>query len=581
VNNQSKMGVEKSLEGFDEAMAKVLEDWNVPGFGVGIVIEDELVLARGYGYRDYEQKLPFTPQTLCPIASNTKLFTAVAVGMVVEEGKLTWDKPVSEAVPAMRFQNDDLTQNVTVRDMLSHRTGITRHDSMWYKSDFTRAELFHKLRFMEPQAPLRTQYLYNNLMYAAVGYLIELQTGKTWETFLRERILEPLGMDNTCFAIAEMQQKPDFGVPFTERRDSFDLYRIPYYEEMAGVAPCGAMISNIEEMAHWVTSLLNDGKFQDTQIIPASVLNATMEPAIAIANPELKSKGYREILHPACGMGRRMLVYRGHLLTYHGGAINGFRSQVSMMPHEKIGVMVFVIGDHAAPIHDAISFNIYERLLGMAETPWLTRRLEERLENKKAGTEMRAKAGSDRIPDTRPSHALADYAAEYENEAYGTLKIKQHGDQLQFDFHKLIYPLTHYHYDRFDTPDDEYYGKFSVNFSTNPQGDVDRVTMSLDEAEVVFTRRPETLETELLQQFAGEYILPDKSVLTVKYTGDAELILIAPPAPQAKLIPYKGSKFRHQQFSDVLIEFVMNNDSVQAVKYIRPSGEQVFPRKTS
>src|SRR5258708_15530450 len=142
--------VSKKLEGFDDYMAKVLKDWNGPGIAVGIVAGDKLVFAKGYGYRDYEKKLPFTPGTVCPIASNTKLFTAVAAGMLVEDGKLTWDKPVRESVPTLRFYNEQLNNTVTLRDMLSHRTGITRHDTIWFKSDFSRNELFERLKNLAP-----------------------------------------------------------------------------------------------------------------------------------------------------------------------------------------------------------------------------------------------------------------------------------------------------------------------------------------------------------------------------------------------------------------------------------------------
>jgi CubicO group peptidase (beta-lactamase class C family) len=241
--------VARKLEGFDDYMAKVLKDWNGPGIGVGIVVADKLVFAKGYGYRDYEKKLPFTPGTVCPIASNTKLFTAVAAGMLVEEGKLNWDKPVRESVPTIRFNNEQLNNTVTLRDMLSHRTGITRHDTIWYKSDFTRKELFDRLKYLEPQEPMRQAFLYNNLMFAGVGYMIELQSGKTWEQFVRDRILQPLEMRSTGYTIAEMVKQPEHGVGFTEKRDSFDLYRIPYYEDIEGVAPCGAIVSNIEDLS--------------------------------------------------------------------------------------------------------------------------------------------------------------------------------------------------------------------------------------------------------------------------------------------------------------------------------------------
>src|SRR3954471_14307777 len=136
--------VAKKLEGFDAFMDKTLKDWNAPGIGVGVVVEDKLVFAKGYGYRDYEKKLPITPSTLFPIASNTKLFTAIAAGFLVEEGKLTWNRPIRESVPSIQFYNDYLNNTITLRDMLSHRTGITRHDSIWYKADYSEQELFQR-----------------------------------------------------------------------------------------------------------------------------------------------------------------------------------------------------------------------------------------------------------------------------------------------------------------------------------------------------------------------------------------------------------------------------------------------------
>ena len=178
--------ISKKLKGFDEYMEKALKDWNTPGACVGIVVKDKLVFAKGYGYRDYGKKLPVTPNTLYQIASNTKLFTTVAAGLLVEDGKLDWDKPVKEFVPTIKFYNSDLDNSVTLRDMLAHRTGISRHDLIWYKSDFSRKDLFDRLKYLEPSQPIRTGFLYNNLMYVSAGYIIELKSGKTWEEFVQE-----------------------------------------------------------------------------------------------------------------------------------------------------------------------------------------------------------------------------------------------------------------------------------------------------------------------------------------------------------------------------------------------------------
>lgn len=567
------------LQGFDTYMEQVVKDWNTPGIGVGIVINDKLVFAKGYGYRDYEKKLPFLPSTLCQIASNSKLFTAVAAGMLVEEGKLTWDKPVRESVPTIQFYNDPLNNNVTLRDMLSHRTGVTRHDLIWFKSDFTRKQLFEKLKYLEPQVPMRETFLYNNLMFSAVGQIIELKSGKTWEQFVRERILEPLDMSSTGYTISDMLKHPDYGVPFREKRDSFELYKIPYYEDTEGVAPAGAIISNIDELSHWLIALMNDGKYHGKQVLPANVLKATLQPAIGLPNTLGESQGYWEILNPAYGMGRQTASYRGRLITYHGGDLPGFHSQISLMPNDRIGVIVLVIGDHSAPLYNIVSYNVYERLLGMDQTPWSRRRLEQRLANKKAGTEARAKAGADRVANTKPSHLLANYGGEYENPAYGILKIGVKDNQLQFGFHEFQFPMTHFHYDRFDTPDDEQYGKFSVNFRTNPQGDIDGAVISLDEAEVVFTRRPETLDPKLLEKLAGVYLTPAHIKFQVLYQPGVGLSLVFPGGPPLKLTPVKGLQFRTPQFSDEIFEFVMENDQVKALKVRDPSGELSYSRQ--
>src|SRR5258706_34679 len=371
--------ITSKLNGFDSYMEQVLKDWNTPGIGVGIVVNDKLVFAKGYGYRDYEKKLSFTPTTLCQIASNSKLFTAVSSGMLVEEGKLTWDKPVRESVPSIQFYNDQLNNNVTLRDMLSHRTGVTRHDLIWFKSPFTRKELFEKLKYLEPQEAMRETFLYNNLMYSAAGQSIELKSGKRWEEFVREKTFTQLDMGTTTFTISDMTQHADHGVPYREKRDSFELYKIPYYEDTEGVAPAVAIISNIDELSHWLIALMNDGKYNGKQVLPANVLKATLQPAIGLPNTLGEALGFWELLNPAYGMGRQTAAYRGHLITYHGGDLPGFHSQVSFMPNDKIGVIVLVISDHSAPLYNIVSYNVYERRLSTEQTARRHPRLPKRL----------------------------------------------------------------------------------------------------------------------------------------------------------------------------------------------------------
>ncbi len=567
--------IQKKLVGFDKEMEKNLKDWNMPGAGVGIVKNGKLVFVKGYGYRDYEKKLPITANTLFQIASNTKLFTSTAIGLLVNEGKLDWDKPIKTFVPSIQFYNNELNNTVTIKDMLSHRTGVTRHDLIWYKSDFNRTELFEKLKYLEPAQPLRQGFLYNNLMYAASGHIINLIEGKTWEQYVQEKLLNPLKMKSTFFSITDMLKQTDVFIPFNEQRDTTNLYKTSYMSETDGLGPAGSIVSNISDMSHWLAALMNKGKYDGIQVIPESVVNATMEPSIALPNP-LLDQGFTEILNPVYGMGRQTQSYRGHQIVMHGGDLRGIHSQISYMPQDSIGVIVFVIGDHSLR-YNSIVYNIYEHLLGLSITPWSERGLKNRDASKKQGREGRAKAMIGQVQHTKPSHSLSDYSGDFDNPAYGIINIAQKDTQMIFTLHNFHLPMHHFHYDRFDTKNDQEDGFYSMNYQTNPQGEIDRFIVSLDQGEVTFMKKPDAnLQTvETLVKYTGKYkigtnttnvFLKDKSHLFVKGTPDIELI------------PYKTNIFKTKQFADRTIEFVIENGKVIAMKQKNGSGEYVFKK---
>ena len=573
--------VEARLAGLDAAMEKILKDWNAPGVAVGVVVKDKLVFAKGYGYRDVGRKLPMTPKTLVQVASNTKLFTAVAAGMLVEEGKLEWDKPVRTFVPAIQFFNDDLNRSVTLRDMLAHRTGITRHDLIWYKSDFTRKELFERLKHLEPTTSPRQTYLYNNLMYAAVGHIIQLVSGTTWEDFTRERIFRPLGMDATIFRLSDMRANPDHGVPYAERRDSSDLYQLPFYEEQDGVAPAAAVISNVEDMSRWLIALMNEGRYQDRQVLPAKALKATLAPAMPQVNADLETFGYKELLNPVYGMGRNTAVYRGHTLASHGGALGGFYSQVSYLPQDGIGVIVLVDGGHCGPLPDVVSYGIYERMLGLDPTPWSDRRNEFRLKNKKANQAARGLAGGDQAKGTKPSHPLAGFAGEFVHPAYGLLQVTLRDGALRVGFRKADLPLNHYHFDRFDTPNDELHGQLSVNFRTNPQGEVDQAVMSLDQSEVTFDRRADALMSDPKAQarLVGTYEYPNGVKFQVLAKAGGRVALVAASGAETLLEPVRPWIYGLKAFADLRYEFTYQDGKVTALRISNPSGVYICARR--
>jgi hypothetical protein len=298
-----------------------------------------------------------------------------------------------------------------------------------------------------------------------------------------------------------------------------------------------------------------------------------------MTNGALENRGYKEMLNPVYGMGRWFASYRGHYLAYHGGDLPGFHSQVSCMPYDSIGVVVFVIGNHGAPLYNIISYNIYERLLGLDQTPWSARGIEDRMKGKSAGKEARAKSGAGRVPGTHPSHPIGDYAGEFENPAYGVITVTLKDTALWMDFHHMVLPLRHFHYDRFDSPDDEQFGLWSLNYLTNPQGDIDRIVTSLDEGEAAFVRKPDASlgDPKTLSRYTGKYVLAGGTVEVLLIDG--ALYLAAPGSPKLLLDPWKPGRFRVKQFSDLVIEFVEESGNVVAMKQADPSGEYRFERK--
>ena len=573
--NAQNINADQNLKDIDVTINKILKDWNVPGCGVGIVVKNKLVFAKGYGYRDLENKLPVTANTLFQIASNTKLFTATAIGFLVEDGKLDWDKPIKKYVPQIEFYNDELNANVTIRDMLSHRTGISRHDNIWYKSDFTRQQLFDRLKYLEPSIPLRQGYLYNNLMYAASGQIVEQLSGKTWEQFVTEKIFTPLNMDHSMYIVEDMKKKPDFATPYYEKRDTSILLPYPFYTKQQGLGPAGSIISDINDLSKWLIAQMHGGKYLNKQVIPSRIIKETLQPASLTASVPDK---YFENLNSIYGMGRGTSSYKGHYRTQHGGAIGGIFSNISFMPADSVGVIVFTNGAHAGQLPGIIANTLYDKLLGLEVTPWSDRALEDYLKNKATDREARIKPDVDRVLNTKPSHPIADYIGKYEDAAYGVMDIQVFDGNLQFTYNNTTLPLHHYHYDRFASIDDEIDGKWLLLFDTDAQGSIQNIKVSLDEKEVVFVRKADARLSDpaFLKKLEGAYELNGSTLNFV--ISNQELVITTSP-PQ-HLEPYKGTTFRIREFSDQTIEFILDKaDVATGFKFTSDGKIVVFMKK--
>ncbi len=565
----------EKLAGIDSTINKILKDWNVPGCGVGIVIKDKLVFAKGYGYRDLENKLPITPNTLFQIASNTKLFTATAIGFLVEEGKLEWDKPIKKYVPEIEFFSDELNLHVTMRDMLSHRTGISRHDNILIGSEFTRQQLFERLKYLEPSIPLRQGFLYNNLMYAASGHVVELLSGKTWEQYVTEKIFSPLTMVNSTFYLEEAKKKDEFAFSYYEKRESNTLQRYPFSIPSQGIGPAGSIVSSIDDLSKWVIAQLHGGKYLDKQVIPQNVIKETIQPASLSATVPDK---YFETLNSMYGMGRNTSSYKGHYRTEHGGSIGGIFSNITLLPADSVGVIVFSNAVHSRPLPVIITNILIDKLLDLEPTPWNERELMGYLKMKAMNQELLKKPDADRVLNTTPSHSLSDYVGLYEDAAYGVVEIQEIGGKLKFYFNDKKLFLQHYHYDRFVSEDDEINGKWSLLFGTDAQGAVQNIRMSLDEKEVVFSRKADAKLTNaaFLKNLEGTY---ESSGTTLNFVlSDGELVITSSP-PQ-HLEPFRNSTFRIREFSDRTIEFILDNANLSTGLKLTIGGKAVeFTKK--
>jgi CubicO group peptidase (beta-lactamase class C family) len=458
----------------DRYVDSLMKDWNIPGLAIGIVYKDQLIYAKGFGYRDLENKIPVQTTTLFPIASNTKLFTATTACMLAEEGKINLDKPVRNYLPSLNFSNDELNAKVTLRDMLSHRTGLPRYDGIWVASPFTRKQAVEKVAYMKPQLGFREGYLYNNMMYATAGAVLENVTGMSWEDLIRKRIFQPLQMSTSCFSNEDMWATSNFSWSYFEPDSTRKLAKEEYAAQSDALGPAGTIKSSVQDMSHWMIAQLNGGRYNGQQVLSSTAIKQTLIPN-NIADKEGK---WDELSNSLYCMGRVIQTYKGYKITTHTGSIDGFYSNLTFIPSENLGIFMVENGQRAGDLRGVMAFAIIDRLLGLTITPWSERYMKQYAEDRAANKRFDDSVAASQVQNTVPSHPLKDYAGVYLSPIYGELTIELENNQLYFLFRKQRSLLYHFHYDQFvteeahtDKPD------FRLNFLTNNKGEIDRISM--------------------------------------------------------------------------------------------------------
>jgi CubicO group peptidase (beta-lactamase class C family) len=568
-----------NLDGFDDFMAKAMTEFKVPGAAVAVVKDGKIVFAKGYGYRDVAHKLPVTGATLFPIASITKSFTVTALGTLVDQGRLDWDKPVREYLPGFRMYDPVATEQLSTRDMVTHRSGLPRHDLVWYSSSFTREQLVERLRYLEPNKPIRSKFQYNNLMFMTAGYLSGRIAGSSWEDLVRQRILEPLGMTNTKFSSEEARKTPDYALPYRKNRKT-EIVSVIEFSRWGDVGPAGAINSCIDDMAKYLLMHVNKGNAGGKQILGKNNADQMQSPQMVIQGSPL----FAEQSEETYGMGLFIEVYRGHKHVNHGGNLDGFSLELSFLPDDGIGVVVLT-NLSGTPLRDLVSYEVYDRLLGLPSIDWV-RRFRE-IERKGRDQELTAdkKGYTGRKMGTHPTHDLAEYTGEYRHPGYGTMAIRLDSDKLYMKLNDVERPLEHFHYDTFQVPENplDSFEKLRITFPTSDQGEIATLQANLESnvKEIVFTRAAEKrmFEKSFLRQFTGEYDAPERP-WTVSLSGESGLQLIFPGAPPRKLIPRHGTRFDVQDWTGVTLEFKQDAAGrANEVVVYTPDSAFVVPRK--
>ncbi|NUO82248.1 serine hydrolase [candidate division KSB1 bacterium] len=557
---------------FADSVRKV---WKVPGLGLAIVKNGEVIMSEGFGHRNVKEQLPVTSNTLFAIGSSSKAFTAMCVGILADEGKVEWDKPLRNYLPTFKLHDDFASARMTPRDLVTHRSGLPRHDMLWYGSSFTRKEMFERLQYLEPSKDFRTDYQYQNLMFMTAGYLVEQINGGTWEDFVRSRIFKPLGMTSSNFSVLESQKAADFALPYQEKKEV--VTQIPF-RDITAIGPAGSINSNLADMSKWVLLNLNKGKAGETQVLSEAGLVQMHTPYMAIAQP-LK---YTELSHNNYGLGWFIRSYRGHAQVSHGGNIDGFSALVSLFPQDNFGT-VLLTNLNGNPLPGIVNNYVSEVLLNLEPVDWHARVKADIDKAKEEGKKKEADEQATRKPDTKPSHALADYAGEFEHAGYGVLKISSDGKVLKGRFNAFTIAMEHWHYDVFrGTLLEDEEEKMLLSFLTNEKGDLDRVSVPLEPAvqPIIFTRKAsaQMFDPKFLAQFIGEYELSGQSV-TVALRGEKTLTLTVPGQPTYELEPYKDTEFNLKSLTGYSVKFTMEKGKATAVVFHQPNGVFTAVRK--
>jgi CubicO group peptidase (beta-lactamase class C family) len=433
-------------EGLEDYIAQSLADWEVPGLAICVVRGDEVVLSRGFGVRKLGEDAPVDEHTLFAIGSCSKAFTAAAVGMLVDEKKLAWDDRVQQHLPAFELFDPYATRELTVRDLLCHRVGLERGDMVWYATAYDRAEVMRRIRHLKPTWSFRSHYGYQNIMYLAAGEVVAAVSGKSWDDFIKQRFFLPLGMKSSTTSTCDLAAGANVANPHAKIDDKVEPIA---WRNIDNVGPAGSINSSVAEMANWVRMQLADGEFEGRRLISSEVIQETRMPQ-TLVRLEGRPKEFLPDAHfLAYGLGWSLHDYHDRKIVEHGGAIDGMRAKVALVPEEKLG-LVILSNLQRTSLPEALMFRVFDAYLGRDGRDWSAEFLATTKKFEAEADEQEQKRENERITDTKPSLALADFAGTYRQDLHGEITVTHEADQLKFQFGPaFLGNMEHWHLDTF------------------------------------------------------------------------------------------------------------------------------------
>jgi CubicO group peptidase (beta-lactamase class C family) len=462
--------LENDIESF---VHQAMQAWNVPGLALVIVKDDHIMLARGYGVREMDRPELVDEHTLFAIGSNTKAFTATAIGVLVQEGKLAWDDPVTKYLPDFQLYDSHTTQLITIRDLLCHRSGLgTWAGDVLLLSSYPTEEVVRRLRHIPPGYGFRAGYGYSNLMFITAGLVIEKVSGMSWDDFIRQRIFEPSGMTDSVTNPRYLKDRTNIAVPHEDVKSKLQTV---VQREDAHVGAAGSIHASISDIALWMRLQLNNGSLDGKQIVDSAIIAETRTPHTPIKLTDIERKLFPSRHFSAYGLGWFLSDIHGRFVVRHTGGVDGMLSCVTMIPEEKLGIAVFTNKlPNAAYV--VLPHYLTEKLLGVPSSDWIQSYIDLEKEGKEKEEEAKKKSDDSHAKDTRPSLALEKYAGAYDSLILGgaTIGVDGSGLHIQLQAHESISgTLEHWHYDTFLCHwNDPVLGESLIPFITDGQGQV-------------------------------------------------------------------------------------------------------------